>query len=43
MCVNKQTYAKVLQTERNEKKNGVFIFIAEVQCTLFKGTTNRAQ
>ena len=26
MCVNKLTYAKVLQTERNEKKNAVFIF-----------------
>ena len=31
MCVNKHIYAKVLQTECNEKKNAIFIFFVKLQ------------
>ena len=31
-------YLKVVQGERNKKENAIFLFIAEPQPTLFKGS-----
>ena len=34
-------YLKVVQGERNKKENAIFLFIAEPQPTLFKGSARQ--
>ena len=36
-------YLKVVQGERNKKENAIFLFTAEPQPTLFKGSARWAQ